>query len=77
MEPIEESTEVPLEKVQLTRKWTFWENYDPKDKSQRKDYDKLLKDIFTFDTIIDFWQFWNKYPGNKPENIFYNGERIR
>ena len=77
MEPIEESSEVSMEQVELARKWTFWENYDPKDKSQRKDYSKLLKDIYSFNTIIDFWQFCNKYPGNRPENIFYNGERIR
>ena len=75
--PPEESTTVPIEKVALEREWTFWENYELKERDKNIDWSALLKDIFTFNTLIDFWQFWNKYPGSDPQNIFYNGERMR
>ena len=74
---MEESASVPIEKVAFEREWTFWENYETKERDKNIDWSALLKSIFTFSTIIDFWQFWNKYPGSDPQNIFYNGERMR
>ena len=76
-EIIEESDTIEKEKVLLTRSWSFWENYDLKDKKEKKDYSKLLKEIYTFNDIISFWQFWNKYPGSNTKNIFFNGENIK
>ena len=74
-EKIEESDTIEKEKVQLNRSWSFWENYEVKNKSE-KGYSELLKEIFSFEDIISFWQFWNKYPGNDTKKIFYNGEYI-
>jgi hypothetical protein len=76
-ETIEESDTIEKEKVLLKRSWSFWENYDLKDKKEKKDYSKLLKEIYTFNDIISFWQFWNKYPGSNTKNIFSNGENIK
>ena len=76
-ETIEESDTIEKEKVLLKRTWSFWENYDLKDKKEKKDYSKLLKEIYTFNDIISFWQFWNKYPGSNTKNIFFNGENIK
>ena len=73
---LEESETIDKEKVLLNRTWSFWENYDSKDKAE-KDYSKLLKEIYTFNDIISFMQFWNKYPGNNIKNIFYDGEHIK
>lgn len=71
----EEKDSIEINKVKLAREWTFWENYEMKDK--KVDYSELIKPIYTFDTIIDFWQFWNLYPGNNPSNLFYDGEKIK
>ena len=76
-ETIEESNTIEKEKVLLKRSWSFWENYDLKDKKEKKDYSKLLKEIYTFNDIISFWQFWNKYPGSNTKNIFFNEENIK
>ena len=76
-ETIEESDTIEKEKVLLKRSWSFWENYDLKDKKEKKDYSKLLKEIYTFNDIISFWQFWNKYPGSNTKNIFFNEENIK
>ena len=75
---LEESNEVPLQKVQFAKKWTFWENYEmkEKDKTKKGDYTNLMKPILAIENIIQFWQFWNIYPGREPGNIFYNGERM-
>jgi hypothetical protein len=75
--PLYESNIIPLNKVKLQREWTFWENYMPKDKNDKKDYSYLLNEVFSFNTIIDFWQFWNAYQGIRPQDVFFNGERIR
>ena len=64
------------EKVILNRSWSFWENYETKTREE-KDYSKLLKEVFTFNDLISFWQFWNKYPGSDTKQIFYNGECIK
>ena len=70
------SIEKEKEKVLLNRSWSFWENYETKTR-ESKDYSKLLKEIFTFEDLISFWQFWNKYPGSDTKQIFYNGECIK
>lgn len=76
-ETIEESDTIEKEKVLLNRSWSFWENYDLKDKKEKKDYSKLLKEIYTFNDIISFWQFWNKYPGSNTKNIFFDDKNIK
>lgn len=76
--PIKESNVIEEKKVRLNREWSFWENYEPKEKNQKNlDYSMFLKNIYTFNDLISFWQFWNKYPGSTPSKIFYNGEVIR
>ena len=76
--PIKESNVIEEKKVRLNREWSFWENYEPKEKNQKNlDYSMFLKNIFSFNDLISFWQFWNKYPGSTPSKIFYNGEVIR
>ena len=72
---INESSTIEKEKVKLNREWSFWENYDSKNKND-KDYSKLLKEIYTFDNIISFWQFWNNYPGSDAKRIYFDGEHI-
>ncbi|MCQ2818648.1 MAG: eukaryotic translation initiation factor EIF4E family protein [archaeon] len=71
---LKEDEQVPLSKVKLNREWAVWENYDTKKDAPKIDYSKSLKEIFSFDTIIDFWQFWNLYPGATPEKLFYDGD---
>ena len=73
---IKESDTIEKEKVILNRPWSFWENYDGKNE-EANSYSKSIKQIYTFDNILSFWQFWNKYPGNDIRKIFYNGEFIR
>ena len=73
---LEESETIEKEKILLKRSWSFWENYESKNKTE-KDYSKLLKEIYTFNDIISFWQFWNKYPGNDTKQIFFNGEHVK
>ena len=76
--PIKESNLIEEKKVRLNREWSFWEKYEPKEKNQKNlDYSMLLKNIYSFNDLISFWQFWNKYPGSTPSKIFYNGEVIR
>jgi len=74
-EKIPESSSIEKEKIKLNRTWSFWENYEIKNKSE-VGYSDSLKEIYSFDDIISFWQFWNKYPGNDTKKIFYNGEYI-
>jgi hypothetical protein len=73
---LEESDTIELEKVILQREWSFWENYESKIKD-KKHYSDSFKEIYTFNNIIAFWQFWNKYPGNKASEIFFNGEYLK
>ena len=76
--PVKESNLIEEKKVRLNREWSFWENYEPKEKNQKNlDYSMFLKNIYSFNDLISFWQFWNKYPGSTPSKIFYNGEVIR
>ena len=73
---LEESDTIELENILLNRTWSFWENYETKRKSDLN-YTDSLKEIYTFNDIISFWQFWNKYPGRDTKEIFYNGEYVK
>ena len=56
MEEKEEIKEfIEYNKVKLEREWTFWENYEIKDKNKKVDYSELMKPIFSFNTIS--WKF--------------------
>ena len=70
---IEESDIIEQDKVILNRSWSFWENYENRNK--RNNY--MIKEIYSFDNIISFWQFWNQYPGNETKLIFFDGECIK
>ncbi len=74
---LEEKDSIEYNKIKLEREWTFWENYEMKDKNKKVDYSELIQPIFNFNTIIDFWQFWNIYPGNNPSKLFFDGEKIK
>lgn len=74
--PLQETTEVLLKEVKLSKRWTFWENFEMRGKKKKGDYSQLTKAVYSFDNIIEFWQFWNSYPGKEPSNIFFNGERL-
>lgn len=44
--PIKESNLIEEKKVRLNREWSFWENYEPKEKNQKNlDYSMFLKNI--------------------------------
>jgi hypothetical protein len=73
--PVESET-VDENLVKLQRTWVFWENYDAKS-GEKLEWSKSIQEVFKFNDIISFWQFWNNYPGSNPSNIFYNGERLR
>ena len=75
---LEETATIEKSKVLLNREWSFWENYEPKEQKEQKesDYSKQLKEIYTFNDIISFWQFWNHYPGNDIKKIFFDGEYL-
>ena len=70
---IEESDTIELDKVILNRSWTFWENYE----NRNKGYNYMIEEIYSFDNIIAFWQFWNNYPGNETKSIFFDGECLK
>lgn len=70
----EEVEKIEIEKVRFNRTWAFWENYI--DKERIKEYSSLMRNIFEWDNLIKFWQFWNKYPGSDAKNIFFDGNRI-
>ena len=73
---LEEKETIEKDKVTFNREWSFWENYESKNQKE-KDYSKLLKEIYSFNDIISFWQFWNNYPGNDIKKIFFDGEFLR
>ena len=73
-----EANTIEEKKVKLNHELTFWENYEKRDINISEiDYSKLMAPIFSFQDLITFWQFWNKYPGANPSNLFYNGEYIK
>ena len=68
---LEESDTIEKNKVLLNREWSFWENYETRSKNDKDaDYSKLLKELFSFNDIISFWQFWNNYPGSELKKYF-------
>lgn len=71
-----ESETIEKELVSLRRTWVFWENYEAKF-GIKLDWADTLKEIFEFNELISFWQFWNNYPGSNLSEVFYNGERLR
>ena len=71
-----ESELIDKSKVKLFRNWVIWENYESKS-GEKLEWSRSIKNIFTFNDIVSFWQFWNSYPGSNPSNIFFNGERMR
>ena len=72
----EESNRLELANVKLQRNWVIWENYEAKS-GEKLEWSKSIKQVYTFNDVLSFWQFWNNYPGANPSNIFYNGERMR
>ena len=66
---LEEKETIEKDKVLFKREWSFWENYESKNQKE-KDYSKLIKEIYSFNDIISFWQFWNNYPGNDIKKYF-------
>lgn len=71
---LEESDTIEKSKVLLNREWSLWENYEAK--NEKLDYSLSLKEIYSFNDIISFWQFWNNYPGSDLKTIFVNGNYI-
>lgn len=75
---MEETDTIEKSKVLLNREWSFWENYEAKErKGKDQDYSELTKEIYSFNDIVSFWQFWNHYPGNDIKKIFFDGEYLR
>ena len=71
----EKKTGIPFSSVKFSKTWTFWENYVSKTTSLS--YDETNKQIFKWDNIITFFQFWNKYPGREIKNIFFDGNNLK
>jgi len=74
---VSETDKIEFSKVELKREWGFWESYSTKDGNTQNDYSNLLKNIYSFNNIISFWQFWNNYPGSDISNIFFDGEKLK
>ncbi len=81
----EDSKIVEKKKTEFQRSWVFWENYlggttyedkNNQNTGDNKDWGAQIKKVITFSDLITFWQFWNTYPGSKPKDIFFNGERF-
>ena len=67
--------DISLPTVKFSKSWAFWENYSTKEK--KLSYLESNKQIFKWDDIITFFQFWNKYPGNDIKNIFFDGTDLK
>lgn len=83
--PDKDAEKIEKELVQFQRTWVIWENYSsdlkPKDGTGQNstvdaDWNERLKEVFSFNDLITFWQFWNKYPGSDPVKFFYDGEKF-
>ena len=72
-----EANTVLYESVELNRRWCFFEGYENVTYNQTIDWKTLVKQVFSFDDIITFWQFWNNSIYSKFSEIYNNGERIR
>ena len=71
----EQKTDIPLNSVQFSKSWTFWETYTSKTK--KLEYANSKKLIFKWDDLITFFQFWNKYPGKDIKNILFDGNNVK
>ena len=67
--------EISLNSVQFSKSWSFWESYSSK--TIKLTYEESNKEIYKWNDIISFFQFWNKYPGNDIKNIFYDGINVK
>ena len=68
-------SEISLNSVQFSKSWSFWESYSSK--TIKLSYEESNKEIYKWNDIISFFQFWNKYPGNDIKNIFYDGTNVK
>ena len=68
-------TEISLKSVQFSKSWSFWESYSSK--TLKLSYEESNKEIYKWNDIISFFQFWNKYPGKDIKNIFYDGINVK
>ena len=68
-------SEISLNSVQFSKSWSFWESYSSK--TIKLTYEESNKEIYKWNDIISFFQFWNKYPGNDIKNIFYDGTNVK
>ena len=73
--PKETDKNIPLSSVTFPRKWSFWESYIAKE--TKLSYKDSMKNIFSWNDLITFYQFWNKYPGNEAMKIFFDGNKIK
>ena len=71
----EKKADIPLNSVQFSKSWTFWETYTSKTK--KLEYANSKRLIFKWNDLITFFQFWNKYPGNDIKNIFFDGNNLK
>ena len=67
--------DIPLSSVKFSKTWAFWESYTSKVISLS--YEDANKKIFSWNDIVTFFQFWNKYPGNNIKNIFFDGIDVK
>jgi hypothetical protein len=66
---------IPLNSVQFSKSWTFWETYTSKTK--KLEYANSKRLIFKWNDLITFFQFWNKYPGKDIKNILFDGNKVK
>ncbi len=71
----EKKTDIPLNSVQFSKSWTFWETYTSKTK--KLEYANSKRLIFKWNDLITFFQFWNKYPGKDIKNILFDGNKLK
>ena len=71
----ESNANFSLPSVKFSKTWSFWESYTSN--SIELSYENANKKIISFDNIVKFFQFWNKYPGNNIKNIFFDGNDLK
>ena len=71
----EKKSDIPFSSVKFAKTWTFWESYISKE--IKLSYDEANKQLFQWNDIISFFQFWNKYPGKDIKNIFFDGYNVK
>jgi len=71
----EKKSDIPFSSVKFSKTWTFWESYISKE--IKLSYDEANKQIFQWNDIISFFQFWNKYPGKDIKKIFFDGYNVK